>query len=74
LQQDKIVGKTATFFYVKLGAKEVYAHLMSDVGICTLARHGIYPVWEKFVPNILNQDRTDTCPMKKLVATVHNVD
>lgn len=71
---DKIVGKAAAFLYVRLGVREVYAPIMSDAGIYTLARHGIYPVCEKSVSSILNQDRTDICPIEKLVSNVNDTE
>lgn len=71
---DRVVGKAAAFLYAKLGVKEVYAPVMSDAGIYTLARHGIYPVCEKSVSNILNQDRTDICPIEKLISNVYDTE
>lgn len=70
---DKIVGKAAAFLYVKLGVREVYAPIMSDAGVYTLARHGIYPICERSVVNIMNQDGTNLCPIEKLVEELCDV-
>lgn len=64
---DKIVGKAAAFIYVELGVREVYAPIMNDAGIYTLARHGIYPICERSVVDILNRTGTNICPIEKLV-------
>lgn len=71
---DKIVGKAAAFLYVRLGVREVYAPIMSDAAIYTLARHGIYPICERSVVDIMNQDRTNLCPIEKLVEELCDVN
>ena len=38
---DKVVGKAAAFLYVLLGVKEVYAPVMSESAIYTLAGNGV---------------------------------
>ena len=71
---DKIVGKAAAFLYVRLGVREVYAPIMSDAAIYTLARHGIYPICERSVVDIMNQDGTNLCPIEKLVEELCDVN
>lgn len=71
---DKIVGKAAAFLYVRLGVREVYAPIMSDAGIYTLARHGIYPICERSVVDILNRAGTSICPIEKLVEELCDVN
>ena len=71
---DKIVGKAAAFLYVRLGVQEVYAPIMSDAGIYTLARHGIYPICERSVVDIMNQDGTNLYPIEKLVEELCDVN
>lgn len=71
---DKIVGKAAAFLYVRLGVREVYAPIMSDAAIYTLARYGIYPICERSVVDIMNQDGTNLCPIEKLVEELCDVN
>lgn len=64
---DKVVGKAAAFLYVMLGVKEVYAPVMSESAIYTLARNGIQPHCDKSVKNIINRAGTGICPMEESV-------
>ncbi len=64
---DNVVGKAAAFLYVLLGVKEVYAHVMSESAIYTLARNGICPQCDISVKNIINHVGTGNCPMEEAV-------
>ena len=62
---DRVVGKGAAFLYVLLGVKEVYAHVMSDEAIRTLAENGIQQQCDVSVKNIINRAGTGICPMEE---------
>ena len=63
---DRIVGKAA-LLYSLLGVDTVYAHVMSEAGIYTLAKNGITPLCDTSVKEILNRMNTDLCPMEEAV-------
>lgn len=64
---DKVVGKAAAFLYVLLGVSEVYALVMSEAAVDTLAKNGIVSKYEKSVPHIINRNGDGMCPMEQSV-------
>lgn len=71
---DKIVGKAAALLYVLLGVHMVFAEVMSEDGIYTLARHGITPLCDTSVKEIRNRVGTGICPMEEAVAEINATD
>lgn len=67
---DKVVGKAAAFLYVILGVREVYAPVMSEAAIYTLARNGIQPFCDVLAKSIRNRDNTGMCPMESAVEAI----
>ena len=67
---DKIVGKAAALLYVLLGVHTVFAEVMSEAGIHTLARHGITPQCNTSVKEIRNRTNTGMCPMEETVKEI----
>lgn len=67
---DKVVGRAAAFLYIVLGVKVVYAPVMSEGALYTLARHGVQPVCDKTVKTIINRTGTGICPMEQAVAEI----
>lgn len=63
---DKIVGRAIALLAAYLKAKEVYGGTGSELGDRTLEKYKIKFYFQKIVPNILNRDKTDLCPMEKL--------
>ncbi|MFH1423684.1 MAG: DUF1893 domain-containing protein [Candidatus Nealsonbacteria bacterium] len=63
---DKIVGQAVAFLAAYLKAKEVYGATGSELAAQALEKHKIKFYFRKTVPNILNKDKTDLCPMEKL--------
>lgn len=62
---DRVVGKAAALLMIYGGAEEVYGEILSDAAAACLERHGIpYSCGER-VPQILNRDGTDMCPMER---------
>ena len=71
---DKIVGKAAAMLYVLLGVHTVFAEVMSEGGIYTLARHGIASFCDTSVKEIQNRSNTGICPMEEAVAKIDAPD
>lgn len=69
---DKVVGKAAAFLYVILGVDTVYADVMSEAAIHTLARHGIQPICNKSTTFINNRNGIGLCPMEETVLEIEN--
>lgn len=67
---DKVVGKAAAFLYVLLGAAEVYAPVMSESAIDTLAGNGVQPYFKQSVKHIINRTGTGFCPMEEAVMDI----
>lgn len=67
---DKVVGKAAAFLYVLLGVKEVYAPVMSESAIYTLAGNGVQPHCNQSVKHIINRTGTGFCPMEEVVMDI----
>ncbi len=69
---DKVVGKAAAFLYSLLGVKEVYAPVMSESAIHTLAKYGINPTCDLPVKSIINRVGTGSCPMEQTVKSIED--
>lgn len=67
---DSIVGKAAAFLYFLLGVEEVYADVMSESAIYTLAYYGIQPICNTSVKHIINRTHTGICPMEETVLDI----
>jgi hypothetical protein len=64
---DKIVGKAASFLYILLEVKEVYAHVITEEAIKLLTEFGINTQYDVCVKNIINRTGTGICPMEETV-------
>lgn len=62
---DTKVGRAAALLCAYLGAKEVYSLVGSELAAETLNDFQIKFYFYKTVPNILNKDETDLCPLEK---------
>lgn len=63
---DKIVGQGVALLAAFLKAKAVYGITGSRLAAKRLKSFGIKFYFQKTVPNILNKDRTDLCPLEKI--------
>lgn len=68
---DKVVGKATAYLYVLLGAKAVYAHVMSRSAARVLEENGIETSWGTLVENIINRQGTGICPFEEAVLSIH---
>ena len=65
---DKVVGKAPALLYVLLGVKHVYARVTTRDAVRILNGAGIKFDFDNCEDAIMNDEKTDTCPMEKLVA------
>jgi hypothetical protein len=63
---DKIVGEAAALLFIYGKIKQVHAITMSKSALVLLQDNKIKATYDKLVESILNDDRTDICPMEKL--------
>lgn len=71
---DKVVGKAAAMMLARGGAIEVYAGVISTPALEVFKNHRIICLYETLVPNIINRDKTDICPMEKAVLDVEDIE
>lgn len=67
---DKVVGKAAAFMYVLLGAKELYADVMSRPALAVLQSYGIAAGYGQLTDAIVNRTGTGFCPMETAVLAI----
>ena len=65
---DRIVGKAAALLYANMGIAAVHACTISAAAREVLEQNEICYEFENEVPQILNRDGTDMCPMEKAVS------
>lgn len=68
LVADKAVGRGAAFLYILLGAKAVFAPVMSVEAKRLLTANGIGAYTDLAVSAMVNRDCSDFCPMEQAVA------
>jgi hypothetical protein len=67
---DKVIGKAGAFLILNLEPSFIYGSTISIKAKDLITNRGINLKYCKLVPKILNKDKTDSCPMEKLVADV----
>lgn len=68
---DKVVGRATAYLYRLLGAKAVYAGVISDGALQVLAEAGIGVTYGQRVPYIRNRAGDGMCPMEAATADSH---
>ena len=63
---DKIVGQGVALLAAFLNAQALYGKIGSKLAAETLEKFKIRYYFQKTVPNILNKEKTDLCPLEKL--------
>jgi hypothetical protein len=66
---DKVIGKAAAFICIMGKVQNVYTPLASQTAVDVLQEYGITIKAERIVPQIMNMDKTDQCPMEKMADT-----
>ena len=64
---DKVVGAAAAYLYVLLGAKELYANVISRKAANIMEKYGIYTEYNTLAEAIKNRAGTGFCPMETAV-------
>ena len=71
---DKIVGRAASFMYIRLGISEIYAEVLSKPATQLLDKYGISYKYGQLVEKIINRKGDDICPMDKTVLSINDPD
>ena len=71
---DKVVGKATAFLYCLLGAKAVYADVMSRGAKAVLERSGIHAQCAELTDYIENGTKDGICPFEAAVQDIENAD
>ncbi len=69
---DKIIGKAGALLILNLEPSFVYGGTISIKAKDLITNRGINLKYSELVPKILNKDKTDSCPMEKLVTDVES--
>ena len=68
LLMDKVIGRAAAAICIVGGVRKVVTPLAGEGAVKLLESRGVTIVAGRTVPQILNRDRSDTCPMEKAVS------
>lgn len=71
---DKVIGKGAAALIVLGGAKDVRTHVICSSAKELLQQNGIQVVFDEEVDHIINNSKTDWCPLEKLVKDCKTAD
>lgn len=67
---DRVIGRGAALLIVLGKVKSVYAQVISSPALQILNDANINVDYGSIVPNIINRDGTDLCPVEKLTMTI----
>ena len=71
---DKVIGKASAMLLTKSGVKKIYAIVLSNNAKQILDKYQIKYEYELLVDKIYNRNKTDICPMEKLVKDIDDLD
>ncbi len=71
---DKVIGKAAAMLLSKYKIKEIHTSLISEKALEYFEKTPIAVTYDTLVPNIINRDKTDICPMEKCVLATDDED
>lgn len=69
---DKVVGRAAAFIDIAMGIREIYAEIMSEGAKELLEKNHVAAYADTIVPQIMNKDKSDICPLEKAVEGIEN--
>ena len=69
---DKVVGRAAAFIDIAMGIRAVYAETMSEGAKELLEKNHVEVFADNVVPQIMNNDKSDVCPLEKAVEGIDN--
>lgn len=67
---DKVIGRAAALLLAYSRASEVYATVISELGLSTLNEYGIRVEYDTLVPKIMNRRGDDVCPFERISLAV----
>lgn len=71
---DRVIGRGAALLLVLGKVERVFAQLISQKAFQVLQDAEIRVDFDEMVPNIINRDGTDICPVEKLTMNVNQPD
>ncbi len=71
---DKVIGKSAAFLLLYGKIKKVHAMIMSEHAKNLLDKHHVENTYDRLVPYIVNNLKTDMCPMEKTVLNIEDIN
>ena len=74
LVYDKVIGRAAAAICIVGAAKEVHAEVMGEDARSMLTKHGIVASSEVMAKQILNRDRSGSCPLEATVSVLDEPD
>jgi hypothetical protein len=69
---DRVVGRAAAMLCLYCAVKAVHAVVLSEEGKELLEKNSVQFQFESLVPNILNRQKTGTCPFEQMVSSISN--
>lgn len=67
---DRVIGRSAALLLAMGHVSKVFAQLISEQAVQVLQAAEIAVDYDTMVPNIINRDGTDICPVEKLTMKV----
>ena len=71
---DKVIGRATAMLLSKYRIKELHTSLISERALEYFEKTPIAVTYDNLVPNIINRDKTDICPMEKCVLSTDDED
>lgn len=67
---DRVAGKALALLCVYAGIHEVYAEVLSRKAKAVFEENKVAVEWKQLVDNVLDLNKTDTCPFEKAAAGI----
>jgi hypothetical protein len=67
---DRVAGKALALLCVYAGIREVYAEVLSRKAKAVFEENKVAVEWKQLVDNVLDLNKTDTCPFEKVAAGI----
>ena len=67
---DRVAGKALALLCVYAGIREVYAEVLSRKAKAVFEENKVAVEWKELVDNVLDLNKTDTCPFEKAAAGI----
>lgn len=71
---DKVIGKAAAALMIRGNVKEVYGDTISTSAISLFCKNGVEISFVTEVHHIINQTKSDWCPMEKACYELDSID